>query len=191
MVTKLGEYAKDRSQYSIFLYILFAILNIGVTAAFILYLVRKILKPILVLTSATSEVKSGNLNVVIKSKGNGDELSVLTESFNSMVTSIKNYIKKQKELKKELEKANEELKQSGLKLNVEVDPSTGLVKSMTLSSGLKPGDPAFTAGATSSGEKISKGSRGADGPGALDNRPAPFNRVSLLLAKKAEPAACP
>jgi len=111
LVTKLGEYAKDRSQYSIFLYILFAILNIGVTAAFVLYLVRKILKPILVLTSATSEVKSGNLDVVVKSKGNGvDELSVLTESFNSMVTSIKNYINKQNELKKELEKANEELK---------------------------------------------------------------------------------
>ncbi|HSF50732.1 MAG TPA: HAMP domain-containing sensor histidine kinase [Nitrososphaeraceae archaeon] len=110
LVTKLGEHSKDRSQYSILLYILFAILNIGVTAAFVLYLVRKILKPILVLTIATSEVKRGNLNVVIKNKGNGDELSVLTESFNSMVTSIKNYINKQNELKKELEKANEELK---------------------------------------------------------------------------------
>ena len=110
LVTKLGEYAKDSSQYSIFLQRLFAVLNIGVTAAFVLYLVRKILKPILALTSATSEVKRGNLNVAVKSKGNGDELSVLTESFNSMVTSIKNYIKKQNELKKELEKANEELK---------------------------------------------------------------------------------
>ena len=110
MVTKLGEYAKDSSQYSIFLQRLFAVLNIGVTATFVLYLVRKILKPILALTTATSEVKRGNLNVAVKSKGNGDELSVLTESFNSMVTSIKNYIKKQNELKKELEKANEELK---------------------------------------------------------------------------------
>ncbi len=110
LVTKLGEHAKDSSQYSIFLQRLFAVLNIGVTTAFILYLIRKILKPILALTTATSEVKSGNLNVLVKSKGNGDELSVLTESFNSMITSIKNYIKKQNELKKELEKANEELK---------------------------------------------------------------------------------
>jgi signal transduction histidine kinase len=109
LVTKLGEYAKNSSQYSIFLEILFAVLNIGVTAAFVLYLVRKILKPIFALTSATSEVKSGNLNVVVKSKGN-DELSILTESFNSMITSIKNYIKKQDELKKELEMANVELK---------------------------------------------------------------------------------
>ena len=110
LVTKLGEYVKNSSQNSIFLQILFAVLNIVVTTAFILYLVRKILKPIFALTTATSEVTSGNLNVAVKSKGHDDELSFLTESFNSMVTSIKNYIKKQNELKKEIEKANEELK---------------------------------------------------------------------------------
>ena len=110
MVTKLGEFAKDSSQNSIFLQRLFAVLNIGVTAAFVLYLVRKILKPIFALTTATSEVSHGNLDVAVKSKVNGDELSFLIESFNSMVTSIKNYIKKQNELQKEIEKANEELK---------------------------------------------------------------------------------
>ena len=110
MVTKLGEYAENSSQYSIFLQILFAVLNIGVTTAFILYIVRKILKSIFDLTTATTEVKRGNLNVAVKSKVNGDELSVLTESFTSMVTSPKNYIKKQNELKNEIEKANEELK---------------------------------------------------------------------------------
>ena len=110
LVTKLGEYAKDKSQYSIFLQILFAVLNIGVTTAFILYIIRKLLKPIFALTNATSQIKSGNLNVVVKSKVNGDELSFLSESFNSMVTAIKNYIKKQNQLTKQLEKANEELK---------------------------------------------------------------------------------
>ena len=110
LVTKLGEYAKDSSQYSIFLQILFAVLNIGVTTAFILYIIRKLLNPIFALTNATSQIKSGNLNVVVKSKGNGDELSFLSESFNSMVTAIKNYIKKQNQLTKQLEKANEELK---------------------------------------------------------------------------------
>jgi len=110
LVTKLGEYAKDKSQYSIFLQILFAVLNIGVTTAFILYIIRKLLKPIFALTNATSQIKSGNLNVEVKSKDNGDELSFLSESFNSMVTSIKNYIKKQNQLTKQLEKANEELK---------------------------------------------------------------------------------
>jgi signal transduction histidine kinase len=110
LVTKLGEYTKDSSQYSIFLQGLFAILNIGVTTVFILYIIRKLLKPILALTTATSEVKSGNLNIAVKIKGNGDELSFLSESFNSMVTAIKNYIKKQDQLTKELEKANEELR---------------------------------------------------------------------------------
>ena len=110
LVTKLGEYAKDKSQYSIFLQILFAVLNIGVITAFILYIIRKLLKPIFALTNATSQIKSGNLNVVVKSKVNGDELSFLSESFNSMVTAIKNYIKKQNQLTKQLEKANEELK---------------------------------------------------------------------------------
>ena len=110
LVTKLGEYGKDSSQYSIFLQILFAVLNIGVTTAFILYIIRKLLKPIFALINATSQIKSGNLNVVVKSKDNGDELSFLSESFNSMVTAIKNYIKKQNQLTKQLEKANEELK---------------------------------------------------------------------------------
>ena len=110
LVTKLGEYAKDSSQYSIFIQILFAVLNIGVTTAFILYIIRKLLKPIFALINATSQIKSGNLNVVVKSKVNGDELSFLSESFNSMVTAIKNYIKKQNQLTKQLEKANEELK---------------------------------------------------------------------------------
>ena len=110
LVTKLGEYAKDSSENSIFLQRLFAVLNIGVTSAFILYIIRKLLQPIFALTTATVEVKRGNLNVLIKNKVKGDELSFLIDSFNSMITSIKNYIKKQNELQKELEKANEELK---------------------------------------------------------------------------------
>ena len=110
LVTKLGEYAKDSSENSIFLQRLFAVLNIGVITAFILYIIRKLLKPIFALTTATVEVKRGNLNVLIKNKVKGDELSFLIDSFNSMITSIKNYIKKQNDLQKELEKANEELK---------------------------------------------------------------------------------
>ena len=110
LATKLGEYVKNSSEYSLFLQIVFAVLNIVVTAAFVFYIVRNLLRPIFALTSATSEVSRGNLEVVVKIKDHNDELTVLTESFNSMITSIKNYIKKQNELKKELEKANEELK---------------------------------------------------------------------------------
>jgi signal transduction histidine kinase len=108
LVTKLAEYAGNNSQNSMLLQRIFAVLNIAV-AAVVLYLVMKILKPIFALTTATSEVSKGNLEVSVKCRGN-DELSVLSESFNSMVNSIKNYIKKQSELTNELENANEELK---------------------------------------------------------------------------------
>ena len=67
------------------------------------------MRPVFALTDATSEVIRGNLNVSVRSKGN-DELSVLSNSFNSMMKTIKNFVKKQGELTKKLEKANEELK---------------------------------------------------------------------------------
>jgi len=108
LVTKLGEHAKNSSQHSIFLHVLFALLNIGVISAFVIYLSKKILKPIFALTTATSALTKGNLDVYVKTKGN-DELSRLSQSFNLMVNSIKNFIIKQNELTKKLEKANEEL----------------------------------------------------------------------------------
>jgi signal transduction histidine kinase len=111
LVTKLGEYGKSNSEYSLFIQRIFTILIIAVTTVFVLYLTRKILKPILSLTSTISQVNGETLNVIGQSKGNNndDELSVLNNSFNNMVTSIKN-IKKQDNLIKELEKTNEELK---------------------------------------------------------------------------------
>jgi nitrate/nitrite-specific signal transduction histidine kinase len=87
---------------------IFAVLNIAV-AAVVLYLVMRILKPIFALTTATSEISRGNLDVSVNGMGN-DELSVLSNSFNSMVKSLKNHFNKQNELTKELENANEELK---------------------------------------------------------------------------------
>ncbi len=108
LVSKLGEHAKNSAQHSIFLHVLFALLNIGVISAFVIYLSKKILKPISALTTATSAITKGNLDVSVKTKGN-DELSRLSQSFNLMVNSIKNFITKQNELTKKLEKANEEL----------------------------------------------------------------------------------
>jgi signal transduction histidine kinase len=108
LVTKLGEYAKANSQNSMILQGIFVVLNIAV-AVVVLYLVLRILKPVFDLTSATSEVSKGNLDVSVKSTGN-DELSILSKSFNSMVKSLKGYVKKQSELTKQLEDANEQLK---------------------------------------------------------------------------------
>jgi len=108
LVTQLGQFARNSSQNLMFLQTIFAILNIAV-AAIVLFIVMRILKPIFALTTATSEISRGNLDISIKSTGN-DELSVLSQSFNSMVNSIKNSVKKQNELTKELKNANEELK---------------------------------------------------------------------------------
>jgi signal transduction histidine kinase len=109
LVTKLGKYVGNTSQNSMFLQTIFAFLNI-VVAAVVLYLVMRILKPIFALTTATSEISRGNLDVSVKSRGNNDELSVLTDSFNFMVNSIKKYVNKQNELTRKLKDANEELK---------------------------------------------------------------------------------
>ena len=108
LVTQLGNDAAIDSRNLILLEIFLAVINIGVILL-ILYFVIKILKPIGTLTYATSEVKKGNLDVLVQHKGN-DELSLLGESFNSMVQSIKNYIKKQNQLTSELKELNEQLK---------------------------------------------------------------------------------
>ena len=108
LVTLLGQQTEKNSQNLILLQVLFAILIIGILVL-ILYLVARMLSPIFALTEATYKVKKGNLDVSVKQKGN-DELSILGESFNSMIGSIKDYTKKQNELTKQLEAANEELK---------------------------------------------------------------------------------
>jgi hypothetical protein len=110
LVTKLSYYGKSNSENLLFNQRVFIILDIAVIAAFVFYLTRKILKPILSLTSAIPEKNRETLNVIAQSKGNNDdELSILGNAFNYMVKSIKN-IKNQDELIKELEKENEELK---------------------------------------------------------------------------------
>jgi signal transduction histidine kinase len=109
LVTLLGQQTDKNTQNLMLLQILFAILIIGIMVL-ILYLVARILRPIFALTQATSKVKNGILDVSVKQKGN-DELCTLSESFNSMVQSIKNHITKQNQLSSELRKLNEQLEQ--------------------------------------------------------------------------------
>ena len=107
LVTKLGRQADTDSQNLMLLQILFGILIIGILVL-VFYFVARILRPISALTQATSEIEKGNLDVSVKRKGN-DELSVLSDSFNSMVNSIKRYNERQNELTKALEFKNDEL----------------------------------------------------------------------------------
>ena len=98
LVTRLGQYV-DRNSYNLMLLeVILAVINIGVLML-ILYLVIKILRPIFALTRATFEVKKGNYDVVVSPKCN-DELATLSESFNSMISSIRNYVKWQTGVKK-------------------------------------------------------------------------------------------
>ncbi|HJT46565.1 MAG TPA: HAMP domain-containing sensor histidine kinase [Nitrososphaeraceae archaeon] len=108
LVTSLGQQTDKNTENLMVLQILFAILIISILAL-ILYLVRRILRPIFALTQALSKVKRGNLDASVKHKG-CDELSILSQSFNSMVDAIREYSKKQNELTKDLQVANEELK---------------------------------------------------------------------------------
>ena len=109
LVTALGSYADNNSQNLIILQIFLAVLNIGILVL-ILYLVSRILKPISKLTQATSEIKKGNLEYHVERKSD-DELGELTDSFNSMINSIRNFIEEQRRLSDELKTANEEIQQ--------------------------------------------------------------------------------
>ncbi len=108
LATLLGQQADKISQNLILLQIFFAILIVGILVL-ILYLVARMLRPIFVLTQATSKVERGNLDVSVEQKGS-DELSVLSRSFNSMIAFLRDYIIKQGDLTRQLEAANKELK---------------------------------------------------------------------------------
>ena len=76
---------------------------------FILFLVNRILKPVSLLTNATSEVKKGNLDISVNYRGN-DEFAFLIGSFNSMIETIKRDIQNQTELSSQLKFLNAQLK---------------------------------------------------------------------------------
>ena len=112
LVTQLGQQTDKNSQNLMLYQIFFAILVVSILVL-ILYLVARMLRPIFVLTQATSKVEKGNLDVSVEQKGN-DELFVLSRSFNSMIAFLRDYINKQSNLTKQLEAANEELKRKDL-----------------------------------------------------------------------------
>jgi signal transduction histidine kinase len=107
LVIALAKEVKTGSQNLTILQILLGSLNIAILIS-ILYLILHMLRPIFSLTKATAEVQKGNLNVSVNHKGN-DELAILSESFNSMIYSIKEHIENQNALTSKLENAYEEL----------------------------------------------------------------------------------
>jgi len=108
LVTNLGQTTERNSQNLMLLEVVLATIIVMIMLL-ILYILFKMLRPIFSLTSATSEAKKGNLDVSVSLKGN-DELSALSESFNSMIVSIREHVKKQSLMQNEIQNANEELK---------------------------------------------------------------------------------
>ena len=108
LVTQLAQQTDKNSDDLIIYQIIFVILIVGILIL-ILYLVVRMLKPIFDLTQATSKINKGNFDVSVIKKGT-DELSVLTQSFNSMAASMRELIENLCDLTTKLEAANEELK---------------------------------------------------------------------------------
>ncbi len=108
LVNQLALQTDKNSNDLMLLQILFAVLIVGILIL-ILYLVARMLKPIFDLTQATSKISGGNFDVTVIQRGR-DELSALTQSFNSMTASIRELIKNHDHLTRKIEAANEELK---------------------------------------------------------------------------------
>jgi nitrate/nitrite-specific signal transduction histidine kinase len=92
LVTKLSEYVKSNSEYSLFTQRIFIVLDISVIATFMLYLARKILKPIFALSIATAKVRKVNLNITaIKTQRHDEEGITYRSVLNLTFTLIKIY----------------------------------------------------------------------------------------------------
>jgi signal transduction histidine kinase len=108
LVTQLGLSAKNNMDNLVLMQFVFGLMNV-LLILFVLLLVSQMLKPVLVLTKATAEVKKGNLDISVNYRGN-DEISYLIVSFNSMIETIKSDIKKQTDLTNQLRFLNSQLK---------------------------------------------------------------------------------
>ena len=87
LVGALGDYSNKSSEDLLTLQISLGALNIAVHGVMLSFILR-ILNPIRQLTNATKEIQKGNLEVSIKQNGSY-ELRELSDSFNSMVQSLK------------------------------------------------------------------------------------------------------
>src|SRR5690606_28267962 len=110
LVTQISQKVESNWDELIKMQIIFGVL-IVILILFILFIFQRLLRPITLLTRATSEIKKGNLYVSVDYK-RGNELSELTESFNSMVSTIKRDVKKQSEMTTQLTQLNVQLKEN-------------------------------------------------------------------------------
>ena len=138
LVTQLGQYAKKNMDDLIRLQFVLGAVNV-LLILFVLFFVDRTLKPVTLLTNATSEVKRGNLDVSVNYIGN-DEFAYLVGSFNSMIETIKSDIQKQTELASQLKFLNAQLKNANKAkddfINTAAHELRSPIQSIIVSSGL-------------------------------------------------------
>ncbi len=88
--------------------IIFLVLSVLVMGFVLMFIDKQIVKPVKQISNAAHEVTNGNLDVYIEPKSN-DELGILANDFNKMVSSIK---KTRTALIKEKEEVEEKIKQA-------------------------------------------------------------------------------
>ncbi len=96
----------------------------------------------------------------------------------------------QQALNEALLAANKELGSSGLRLNADIDPASGKLKSIELTEAVASGQSRNSLRINSDGQFVS--GTAMDVPGAAQQfKPIPIEELSRRLAKKSEQAACP
>ena len=96
LTRQLGNDAQDNSQNLVLLQTTFIIGN-AVVGGIVLYVIKRLLRPISQIIGATTKIESGKFAIPpIKHSGENDEISVLASSFNSMVEQLRRYDQMQK-----------------------------------------------------------------------------------------------
>jgi signal transduction histidine kinase len=97
LTRQLGEDDRVNSQNMVVMQTIF-IIGAVVVGVIILYVMKRLLRPISLIIKATEEVKKGNLGISpVPHCDSKDEVGVLAASFNSMIKKLAEYDQKQKE----------------------------------------------------------------------------------------------
>jgi len=96
LVSQISNGSSQNSRNLIMVQLSLLLLNIAVHVI-MLYIIIKMVKPIIALTGAVRQVRNGDLNVSLDTSSPHQEISELTLSFSEMVNGLRNRDKKQQE----------------------------------------------------------------------------------------------
>ncbi len=99
--------SNNKMYYILFMYLTSCLLGIIAACAGYIVLMRKVVRPIINLASATEKVAAGDLSVRVKTD-TGTEIGTLYEAFNTMTKRLQEHEKRREEFSRELERKVEE-----------------------------------------------------------------------------------